>query len=244
MDAVPSSPSPVSPPPRSRAPRSPRPSPSPSRPPRAWPFPLAGRSVTVAIGTNPGGGTLSGTTTANTDASGVATFAGLSIDKSGAGYTLGATSSGLTSATSTTFTVTHAAASELVVSPASITRVASATPNSGTITVTRQDTYGNAVTTGSTTVALTSTSGGATAVFSATSLTVAASATFSYGNTKVGTWTVSAAALGLTSGSLSATIHTRSGHPVGVRPAAVEHPERATRSRRPSRRESSTNSGT
>src|SRR2546422_7026906 len=46
-------------------------------------------NVTVALGTNPGGGALSGTTTVAA-AGGVATFAGLSINRPGAGYTLAA----------------------------------------------------------------------------------------------------------------------------------------------------------
>jgi hypothetical protein len=61
-------------------------------------------AVTMAIGTNPGGGTLSGTLTVNAVA-GVATFSNLSINNPGNGYTLVATSTGLTSATSTPFTV-------------------------------------------------------------------------------------------------------------------------------------------
>src|SRR5207253_4800290 len=44
-------------------------------------------NVTVAIGTNPGSGTLAGTATVAASA-GVATFANLSIDKTGTGYTL------------------------------------------------------------------------------------------------------------------------------------------------------------
>lgn len=69
-------------------------------------------SVTVAIGTNPGGGTLSGTTTVAVS-SGQATFAGLSINKSGTGYTLVASSTGLTSGTSAGFTISPAAATAL-----------------------------------------------------------------------------------------------------------------------------------
>src|SRR5205807_827990 len=65
-------------------------------------------SVTVAIGTNPGGGTLSGTTTVPASG-GVATFGPLSINKSGTGYTLTAASTGLTGATSGTFTISAAA---------------------------------------------------------------------------------------------------------------------------------------
>jgi len=62
--------------------------------------------VTVALGANSGGGTLSGATTV-TATLGVATFPGLSIDKAGTGYTLVASASGLTSATSAGFTITQ-----------------------------------------------------------------------------------------------------------------------------------------
>src|SRR5439155_1309025 len=55
-------------------------------------------SVTVALGTNPSGGTLAGTTTV-TAAGGVATFGTLSVDKVGTGYTLTATAPGLSGAT-------------------------------------------------------------------------------------------------------------------------------------------------
>src|SRR3989454_972346 len=51
--------------------------------------------VTIAIGTNSGGGTLSGTAT-QPAASGVATFNDLAISASGNGYTLRATATGLT----------------------------------------------------------------------------------------------------------------------------------------------------
>ena len=60
--------------------------------------------VTAAIGTNPSSGTLSGTTSA-TAASGVASFTDLSIDKAGEDYTLTASASGLTGATSAAFDV-------------------------------------------------------------------------------------------------------------------------------------------
>ncbi|HET9709065.1 MAG TPA: hypothetical protein VFP39_12270, partial [Gemmatimonadales bacterium] len=64
-------------------------------------------AITIAIGTNPSGGTLSGTRTVNA-VSGVATFSTLAIDKAGSGYTLQATSSGLTSAASQAFSITAA----------------------------------------------------------------------------------------------------------------------------------------
>jgi hypothetical protein len=67
----------------------------------------ATNNVTLAIGTNPAGGTLSGTTTVAA-VNGVATFSDLSIDRAGTGYTLAATSSGLSGATSSAFTITAA----------------------------------------------------------------------------------------------------------------------------------------
>jgi len=70
-------------------------------------FPAAGYLVTVAIGTNPAGGTLTGTTVVATDDNGVASFGDLSIDTPGT-YTLTATSPGLISATSAAFTITAA----------------------------------------------------------------------------------------------------------------------------------------
>ena len=60
--------------------------------------------VTIAIGTNPSSGTLSGTLTVNAVA-GVATFSNLSINKAGVGYTLVASSPNVASATSNTFDV-------------------------------------------------------------------------------------------------------------------------------------------
>jgi subtilisin-like proprotein convertase family protein len=56
--------------------------------------------VSIAIGNNPGGGTLSGTTTV-TVRSGVATFSNLSINKPGVGYTLVATLVNHTNVTAT-----------------------------------------------------------------------------------------------------------------------------------------------
>jgi hypothetical protein len=61
-------------------------------------------AVTMAIGTNAGGGTLSGTTTATT-VNGVASFSSLGIDKAGAGYTLRASSASGASTTSTPFSI-------------------------------------------------------------------------------------------------------------------------------------------
>jgi hypothetical protein len=67
----------------------------------------AANTVSMAIGTNPGGSTLSGTTSV-VAVNGVATFSTLSIDQVGTGYTLAASSSGLTGATSSGFDITAA----------------------------------------------------------------------------------------------------------------------------------------
>jgi len=58
--------------------------------------------ISIALGNNPSGATLGGTTTVSA-ANGVATFRYLTLNKPGNGYTLAASSPGLTSATSNAF---------------------------------------------------------------------------------------------------------------------------------------------
>ncbi|HZI22909.1 MAG TPA: hypothetical protein VFD76_10345, partial [Gemmatimonadales bacterium] len=70
-------------------------------------------NVSVALGNNPGGSTLGGTTTAAV-VSGVATFSTLTLDKTSAGYWLIATATGLSTATSTSFNITAGSATQLV----------------------------------------------------------------------------------------------------------------------------------
>jgi hypothetical protein len=60
--------------------------------------------ITITLGSNPTGAALSGTTTVRA-ASGVATFGNLTIDKPGT-YTLQASATGATSATSSAFEIT------------------------------------------------------------------------------------------------------------------------------------------
>src|SRR5262249_54244184 len=62
-------------------------------------------TVALTLGTNPGGGTLSGTLIV-TVSNGIATFNDLSIDKAGSGYTLNALTIGLSNASSATFKIT------------------------------------------------------------------------------------------------------------------------------------------
>src|SRR5207244_4886066 len=66
-------------------------------------------NVSLAIGTNPSGGALSGTAT-HAASGGVATFTGLSIDKVGTGYTLTASATGQATATSAAPNITAASA--------------------------------------------------------------------------------------------------------------------------------------
>ena len=69
--------------------------------------------ITLAIGANPGSGTLSGTTTVDA-VNGVAVFSNLSIDKTGNGYTLTAIATGLTDVTSPAFDILTGSANHLV----------------------------------------------------------------------------------------------------------------------------------
>jgi hypothetical protein len=111
----------------------------------------AGNSISIAIGANAGGGTLSGTT-AHAAASGVATFTNLSIDKSGAGYTLAATASGLTGATSSGFTVSADGVDVgLSTLASSVDTVGQCTTScnpafqTSTVTITVKDQFGNRI---------------------------------------------------------------------------------------------------
>jgi hypothetical protein len=99
--------------------------------------------VTIAIGSNPGGGTLSGTQTVAAIA-GVATFNDLSIDKSGMGYTLGASDGSLGAATSSSFTINPGEANQLAfgVQPSDSTAGVAISP---AVTVEVLDTFGNLV---------------------------------------------------------------------------------------------------
>jgi hypothetical protein len=110
-------------------------------------------SVTLAIGTNPGGGTLTCTANPQAASSGVASFSGCKIDKAGTGYTLTATDGALTSATSSLFNVTVGPAAKLafVQQPAgAFTGAAFATQPQVAV----QDAGGNVVTTDTSSVTL------------------------------------------------------------------------------------------
>src|SRR5438034_1123646 len=136
-------------------------------------------TVTVAIGTNPAGGTISGTTTVAAVA-GVATFSRLSIDRAGAGYTLSATTPGLSGTTSVTFSIVPGAASQLAftVPPGPTTAGATIRP---AVQVTARDALGNTATgfAGNMTVAIATNPAGGTLSGTTTVAAVAGVATFS-----------------------------------------------------------------
>jgi urease beta subunit len=101
----------------------------------------ANQAVTVAIDSNPGGGVLSGTATVSA-VGGIATFSDLQIDQAAAGYSLSATTSGLTGATSNLFDITAGPATRYVIldPPDGIVGVPIL------VTVQAQDQFGNVAT--------------------------------------------------------------------------------------------------
>jgi hypothetical protein len=97
-------------------------------------------SVSIALTGGPSGASLGGTTAVSATG-GVASFSGLTLDQSGSGYAIQVTSDGLTTATTTAFTVNPAAPAQLIVTaqpPASLT----ASDDFG-LTVSAEDSYGN-----------------------------------------------------------------------------------------------------
>ncbi len=125
--------------------------------------------IDVALGTNPGGGTLGGTLSLDT-VGGVASFATLTLEKAGRGYTLVATTTALESASSTPFDIIPAAPARLVFStPPSDTTAGvilapaiqvllldafdNQTPSTATVTMTLGNNAGNGTLSGLTRVA-------------------------------------------------------------------------------------------
>src|SRR5207244_6168802 len=99
-------------------------------------------AVGVALGSNPGGSTLGGTTPV-TAVSGVATFF-VSLNKAGTGYTLTASASGFTPVTSTPFDIKPGTATRRAIAQQPGTTVAGAA-NSPAVQVTALEPAGNLV---------------------------------------------------------------------------------------------------
>ena len=102
-------------------------------------------NITLAINNNSGGSTLSGTLTVAAIA-GVATFSDINLDQVGTGYTLDASATGLTTATSAAFDILAGAPTQLILTSVSISDV---TVNStlSTLAVEIRDANNNLVTT-------------------------------------------------------------------------------------------------
>ncbi len=141
------------------------------------PTPTFSGSVTIALASAPDGATLSGTLTA-TAVDGVATFAGLTLNTAGTGYTLVATASGLKEATTTDLSVVPAAPAQLAISsqpPSSVTD-----GDGFGLSVAAEDQFGNPTSSfsGSVTIALASGPDGATLSGTLTATAVDGVATF------------------------------------------------------------------
>jgi len=108
-------------------------------------------SVTVALGTNPAGGTLSGTLT-QVVSGGQASFNNLSVDRAAVGYTLAASTSGASPGASAAFTVTPGTAARLRITaePGGSTAGQAVAPSP---TVQVEDALGNVVTTSTASIA-------------------------------------------------------------------------------------------
>jgi hypothetical protein len=159
----------------------------------------ATNTVSVALGANPGGATLGGTTS-RAAVAGVATFSTLTIDSAGTGYTLVATSPGLAPDTSQAFNVSAGLATSLAVTSQPAGFIAGS--GLGPVVVAALDGQGNVATgfTGNVTIALGTHPAGATLTGVLTVSAASGVATFSNlgGLTVAGSYTLVA-----TSGSLS-----------------------------------------
>ena len=174
-------------------------------------------SITLAItsGTGASGATLACTTNPLAATAGLATFAGCKIDKAGTGYTLAATATGLTTATSSAFSITIGAATKL----AFTTQPgggASATVWATQPVVAIQDAGGNTVTSSlSISLAITSGTGTSGAALTCTTNPLAATAGMSaFAGCKIDKvgngYTLTATASGLTNG-VSAALNITTG---------------------------------
>lgn len=168
-------------------------------------------AVTLAFAANPGAGTLSGTKTVNA-IDGIASFTGLAINKASGGYTLSATSGGLTATTSSAFAITPAAPSKLRF----LSQPSNAKGNvaqAGGISAAIADAFDNTVTSATSNVTLSignnpwrSIVSGGGGTVTATSLTVAAVAGIaSFANVRIDkpgvNYSLAASASGITAGT-------------------------------------------
>jgi hypothetical protein len=163
--------------------------------------PGATSSISIALSTNPGGATLGGTTTVAA-LDGIATFSNLSLDRAGTGYTLAASSAGLTPTTSLAFSNVAGPARQLTLTTPTPASATSGLPLSPQPSLQLRDEFGNAVGQPGVAVAVAVNSGSATLGGGTSASTNAAGvATFSALSLTgtVGTITLTFSAPGLTS---------------------------------------------
>ncbi len=171
-------------------------------------------SVTLALGANPDGGSLGGDLTIPVSG-GVADFSGLALDQAGTGYTIQATASGPSPATTQSFNVTPATPVQLVVTTQPATTI---TAGAGFgLSVSIEDAYGNLETTDSGTVAVNVSAGPAGAGLGGTVSLTALNGVASFSrltlNRAGSDYTLQASSAGLTAATTSAFV---------VNPAAPE----------------------
>ncbi|MHA8071868.1 invasin domain 3-containing protein [Aquirufa ecclesiirivi] len=160
-------------------------------------------NVTIDFGTNAGSGTLSGTKTVAA-INGVATFSDLSINNTATGYTLAASSAGLTGATSNTFNISSSGAAKLAfsVQPSNALAGASISPS---IKVQILDAAGNP-TTATDNITLSIDTNPASGTLSGTLTQAAVSGEATFSGISINKSSASAYKLKATSGSLTETI--------------------------------------
>ena len=163
-------------------------------------------SVSLAIDTQPGTGTLTCDLNTVALAAGEADFTNCEITGTVGGYTLRATKTGVSTAILSAITLTPAAASQLVITSSPVATSASASPSSGPLTVVLEDLGGNQTTDSSNvSVTLSSTSNGASFASSSDGADVSTieidagqvGTTFYYGDTATGEPTIGVTASGL-----------------------------------------------
>ena len=170
-------------------------------------------SVTVALVNNPGGSTLGGTISVSA-AAGVASFSTLTLNKPGSGYTLDATESTVTSATSSGISVTPGAVTQLLITSQPPSTVAAGTAFGFTLTA--EDANNNVATnfTGSVTVALVNNPGGSTLGGTISVSAAAGVASFS-------TLTLNKTGSGYTLDASESTVTSATSSGISVTPGAV-----------------------
>jgi hypothetical protein len=159
----------------------------------------------VAIGSNPAGGTLAGTPTQSA-VGGIATFADLSLDKTGTGYTLTAAAASLAQATSAAISITPGAAAALVftVHPGTTPQGVVITP---AVQVAVRDAFGNTVTgfSGPVTAAIAPGTGTVGATLSGTATVAAVSGVATFGDLSIDSSGTNYALTSTSSGLTAAT---------------------------------------